>query len=587
MSETLALPTGAARPTVAVRAVLARHVDLVLFAVLAAIQLAFGMWLSSRGFQWGDAYSRSVNALLTLHSTDPHLAAIGFIWMPLPTLLQIPWMLLYPAWPDVVQSGFALSITTAMAGGATAVILLRTARALGLSTRIGVFYALLVAINPMLFLFSTNGDSEGVAAPGFVGAVCCVLLFWRTGERLYVLWGGLALAWAFGCVYEAAVFGAALFVVLVGGILWRSKEVRRSNPQGPWRAVEGLGLVFLLPSAFFGCVWVIANATITGDPLYFANAQYSTFEQNKDLAAAGSAGPYELAGDIVGSLGFAAERSWPFLIPIALILVVRALDRRFWRAQTASLLLLVTPVSFGLMVFLIYQGETIGYLRYFMYPLFVGAAWGLYEIAASASARRASALVLAGWVLAIPATAWAMHKPNIGRELESAEISSLWTGASGNETPTTRDRLAHGGNPRGFVNVLSDNEPLAHYLNVGPLTHATVLADSVAAWPVAPQIRPSFLRHRFILSTDQDFKEMARNPWGHHVGYVLVPDPSLVPADEIVRIFPRLWKGQQPGFRLVRSFPEAFNGWRVFRVFPPGTDPQGSPNDQALLRRRQ
>src|ERR1041385_9278526 len=34
----------------------------------------------------GDAYSRVANAYYVLYSRDPHLAAIGFVWMPLPSL---------------------------------------------------------------------------------------------------------------------------------------------------------------------------------------------------------------------------------------------------------------------------------------------------------------------------------------------------------------------------------------------------------------------------------------------------------------------------------------------------------------------
>ena len=38
----------------------------------------------------GDAWSRITNAYYVLYSRDPHLAAIGFIWNPLPSLMAIP-----------------------------------------------------------------------------------------------------------------------------------------------------------------------------------------------------------------------------------------------------------------------------------------------------------------------------------------------------------------------------------------------------------------------------------------------------------------------------------------------------------------
>ena len=543
-----------------------------LFALVAAADFAFGMWMSSRGFRWGDAYSRSVSALLALYSTDPHLAAIGFIWMPLPTLLQLPWMAFYPLWQGMISTGFALSMTTALAGGVTAVIIYRTGRRMGIAKGIALAYTGLVVLNPMLFLFAGNGESEGVAAPGFVGAVCALLLFWRTGQRLYVMWAGIGLAWAFACVYEAGVIGAVLLVVLIAGILLGSREVTRANPQGPWRAVQGLSTVFMFPSLCVGVTWVISNAVIFGDPLYFAHAQYSDGVQNKALAAAGSAGAYQDKGELLASLQFAAERTWPFLIPIAGILIVRLLDRRLLRFQVLAVAALACCVPFGLMVYVIFRGETIGYLRYFMYPLFVGPGWGVYEIAVSSRRTRTTFLMLAMWVAAIPATLWVMYQPSLGRELESATLHGLLTGGSGNEIANTRGRRAQG-NPEGFINVLSDNAPLARYLEAGPLKRGKVLADSVAAWPIAAEISPSELRNRLILSPDRRFKSIVLNMWGQHIAYVVVPDPALVPSDEVDRVYPRLWADKQPGFRQVRYLPNTFDKWRVFQVVRPGTPP--------------
>ena len=73
-----------------------------LFTIVCAAQAAFGIWMSARGFRWGDAFYRSTSALFVLHSSDPKLADIGFVWMPLPTLLNLPWVALYPVWQNIV-----------------------------------------------------------------------------------------------------------------------------------------------------------------------------------------------------------------------------------------------------------------------------------------------------------------------------------------------------------------------------------------------------------------------------------------------------------------------------------------------------
>ena len=158
------------------------HGSALIFALVFGAQFAFGLWMASRGFRWGDAFYRSTSALFVLHSADPKLADIGFVWMPLPTLLNLPWAALYPLWPGVVSSGAASALSSAVCGGASAVILLAAARRLRLPAWLGWAFALLVSFNPMIFLYAGTGMGEGVGAPFLIGAVCFLTLFWHTGR---------------------------------------------------------------------------------------------------------------------------------------------------------------------------------------------------------------------------------------------------------------------------------------------------------------------------------------------------------------------------------------------------------------------
>jgi 4-amino-4-deoxy-L-arabinose transferase-like glycosyltransferase len=399
---------------------------------------------------WGDAFFRSANALFTLYSADPKLANIGFVWMPLPTLLNLPWVALYPAWPSIVSSGVASSLTSAVCGGGTAAVLLSTATRLGLPNGVGWAYALLVSANPMIFLYAGTGMSEGVVAPFLVAAVCCVTLFWHSGQRWWVGAAGVALALGFAAAYETLPFGAVLFAALICGILWPS-EARPSAPLGRARAVEGLGTLFLVPSVFTGALWVGLNAIIMKDPLFFARGDYgySSFASGPYLGAAP-----QVVGNAVGVLGLVMERTWMFLVPMAFVLVVRIVDQRLWRINTVSAVLLALSVPFGMVAPMAYIGSPMGYARYLMYPLFAAAGWGLFEIAVSSRRRRATALVLAGWIAAIPSCLWLMSNPVLGVQ-EHPELKALlhgrnaqqlgpgvWAGAGGAGDPVaTRAQL--------------------------------------------------------------------------------------------------------------------------------------------------
>jgi hypothetical protein len=519
-----------------------------LFLLVCAAELAFGAWMAARGFRWNDAMSRSASALSVLHSADPKLANIGFVWPPLPALFGVFWAVLYPIWPAIVSSGVSATLTTATCAGATAALLALTARRLGLSNRLGWTFALLVAVNPMLFLYGSNGMSEGVAAPFLIGAVSCLTLFWHSGERLWIAAAGAALALGVASVYQGVPYGAAVYVALVLGVLW-SSEARVWAPQGRGRAIEALGLLLTVPPAFVGLLWVGANAVIMGDPLDFVYGDYGykTFQGSPDSPNPG--GLTYVTGDIAGALALIGERLFPFLIPLAFVLLVRLVDRRLWRINTLSVILLGLSVPLGMVVPMAVLGSPMGYLRYLVYPLFVAAGWGLYEIAMSQRRRAAVALTLAGWVVAFPAGLWIMSDPRLGPE-ENAEVRAVMKGLDGEDAVDMR-------------------APVARYLEAHILPKGrNVLFDSVAGGSmIAVQIGPDYVR-RLILTSDRRFKAALARPGSYDVGYFLMPDPVGTPTAAIGREYPRLWEGKQPGFRLVKTLATPVEKWRIYAVQP-------------------
>jgi 4-amino-4-deoxy-L-arabinose transferase-like glycosyltransferase len=504
--------------------------------------------MAARGFRWNDAMSRSASALSVVHGADPKLANMGFVWPPLPTLFGVFWSLFYPIWPGIVSSGVAAALTTAACAGATAALLLATARQLGLSNAVGWSFALLVAVNPMLFLYGSNGMPEGVAAPFLTGAVCCLTLFWHSGERLWIAGAATALALGVATVYQAVVYGAAVFAALAAGILW-SSEARVWTPRGRGRAVEALGLLLLVPPAFVGLLWIGANAVIMGDPLDF---MYGDYGYGSFQSSADSEGPVlYVTGDVVGALVLVGERVFPFLIPLAFVLLVRLVDGRLWRVNTVSLTLLGLSVPLGMVLPMAVMGSPMGFLRLLLYPLFVAAGWGLYEIARSRRRRTATALVLAGWLAAVPAALWSMTDPRLGPE-EHTQLTALAEGMDGTDSVDTA-------------------APVARYLEEHILPSGrNVVFDSVAQGSmIAVQLRPAHARQA-IVTSDRRFKHAIAHPGSHDVGYFLMPDPAGTPTAAIGRAYPRLWEGREPGFRLVATLATRLEKWRIYAVQPDG-----------------
>ena len=520
---------------------------------MATVEFAFGLVMASRGFQWGDAFARSSAALAVLHGADPKLSDIGFVWMPLPTFLNLPWVAFYPFVPGIVSSGASAALTSAVAGGATAALLLVTSRRLGLPRRVGWVFALLVCANPMLFLYGSSGMAEGIAAPFLVGSVCFVTLFWHTGERLWIAAAGVALALGFASMYEAAPFGIALFLAVAGGVLW-STEARPAMPLGPRRAVEGLGLLLVVPSVFVAVVWVGANAVIMKDPLFFVNGAYgyTSFRSGPYIAT----GPV-VRHDVLGVLGLVGPRIAPFLIPLAAVLLVRLLDRRLWRVQSLAAVLLALSVPGLLVAPMAYSGSQMASLRYYMFPLFVGAAFGLYEIARSHLRSRAGMIVLGSWIVAAPACLAAMFAPSLGVQ-EHRELRAVVHGQENLEA--------------GYYDPVRSRTALARSLDATVLARGErVMLDAFQGAGIAAQVRPDAMRRLLIVTSDRRFKPALSDPARFTIRYVLVPDPKSWPQDAILRARPRLWSGREPGFTLVRRFPAAGeqpDNWALFRVGP-------------------
>jgi hypothetical protein len=517
-----------------------------IFALVFAAELAFGVWMAARGFRWNDAMSRSASALAVVQGADPKLANIGFVWPPLPALCEVVWSLFYPLWPGIVSSGAAAALTSAASSGATAALLLLTARRLGLPNRLGWAFALLVAANPMLFLYGSNGMAEGVTAPFLTGGVAFLTLFWHTGERLWIAAAGAALALGVLTVYQGVAYGAGVYVALVAGMFCRS-EAPSWTPQGRGRAIEGLGLLLLVPPAFAGLVWIAANAVIMGDPLSFI---YGDYGYGSFQASANSSGAVlYVTGDIAGALALVAHRVFPFLVPLAFVLLVRLLDGRLWRANTLGVIALGLSVPLGMIVPMAFVGSPMGFLRYLLFPLFAAAGWGLYEIAISRRRRMAAAVILGGWIAAAPAAWWVMTTPQLGLE-ERGELVALKDGTDGRD-------------------IVDSSTPVARYLDKEILPRGrNVVFDSVAEGAtISMQLQPAHLKLA-IITSDHRFKDAIARPGSHGVGYFVMPDPARTPKAAIGRAYPRLWSGRLPGFRLVKTVPTRVETWRIYAVLP-------------------
>jgi hypothetical protein len=300
---------------------------------------------------FGDAVAHINIARRVFDSRTPGLLQLGTVWLPLPHLLMIPFLVSKSAW----QTGVGGSIPSMVAYVIGVVGMFRLVRgALAVSGRTqpvanltAWFAAAIYGLNPNLLYLQSTAMTESLYLALFIWAVVHFREFLQAthgiawdAEAKRSLWKcGWCLAGACLTRYDGwflAAFASGL-VVLVG---WRSAT------RGIWKTV----LAFVLLAGTVPVFWLAYNGIVYRNVLEFANGPYSAHAIERRTAAPGfppHPGTHNLP---VAALYFlkagessVAEGTWQrtWLLVAVLGLLPVFLDTRL-----VALLLLWVPVPF-------------------------------------------------------------------------------------------------------------------------------------------------------------------------------------------------------------------------------------------------
>ena len=528
--------------------------SLVVYLAVAAV-LAFAFQSIN-----GDAWSRVANAYYVLFSRDPHLAAIGFVWNPLPSLSVMPLLPFKSLWPALVTHGFAANIVSAIFMAGAAAKLYELLRDLAVPRSIGLVMTSLFALNPMILLYGANGMSEA----GFLFFLIVAarqLSRWLDNNQPGALAScGIALGFAHFTRYEAAA--ASLLVVISVAV------VSAHRGQAGGRRLNALAdmMIVSAPPAFAVGIWALASWVIMGSPFEIFSSIYGNSAQ-VDRASASIA--QATSGGAAGALGYAAEQMIglaPALLPMGVVAAMAAIYRRDIRL-VAPLAVFAGVIAFALFAFL--SGLTFGWLRFYicLVPLAVAicgfvvgsvspdrvsslsgasrAASGRLATAAPYAAGAAVALVLA---IGFPITLRAMIDPSTGRGEPQEQMSNLMPGAAP-AVQYSADAFALAGR-------------VAEHLDRLQLPSGSVLTDAANAFPV---ILRSSAPLQFVITPDRDFQAQLADPVQFGVRYILVP-PGDDGHDAVARAYPGIYANGAGIGTLSEEFSQGAFSWRLYRV---------------------
>lgn len=323
-----------------------------IFAASTLLYLAVGTFIAAgRANLMGDALSRVSATQSALFSRDPHLSAIGFVFTPLTSLAQLPFVALAPVLPAITRWGLSGVLMTAlfMAGAVTAVWGIGTDR--GAPRWLCVAVTVLFAINPMVVFYGGNGMSEALFLFCLCWAVRRLMRWVRTDGVHDLVAAGIAFGLGYLTRYDALA-PAATAAVLVFVLSYHRRDGHRF-------AGAAMDLVLVTaPVALAFVVWAATSWLITGQAFQQFTSQYG----NSAILAQSGAAPGNPLAALQYSIGatLILAPTLPLLLPMVGALAIRRRD-----AQVLVPILLCGSVL-GFQALSFASGSTFAFLRFYV-----------------------------------------------------------------------------------------------------------------------------------------------------------------------------------------------------------------------------
>ena len=328
---------------------------------------------------YGDAVAHLNIARRVFDSKTPGLLQLGTVWLPLPHLLMIPFLISGEMW----RRGAGGSIPSMVAYVFGVVGMFRLVReSLWHSdqpdgaARVAAWTAALVyAANPNLIYMQTTAMGEAVYLAFFIWAVVYFVESLRGHSRALTKCG-LCLAAACLTRYDGWFLAAAMAAAIMLPAFLASKAPENKASRHRVASVKFLLLALAAPA-----LWLAYNGLVYRNPLEFENGPYSAKAIERKTQTAGNPGHPGSGNPLLAGLYFVksgetnlAENTWLqrlwILVGLAAIIGV-ALCLRSGTAATPSAAAMMLPLLFLLLPVPFYALS----VAYGGVPIFVPAWW--------------------------------------------------------------------------------------------------------------------------------------------------------------------------------------------------------------------
>jgi hypothetical protein len=217
-----------------------------------------------------EGLDRLTRAYMVWHNSPPKLAAVGFTYPPLTSLIFLPLTLIKP----IATSLMALPLTSAVFAGLTVVVLNRTLEMCELGALLRYPLLALFCLNPEFVFYASNGMPDVASLFLLAGSLYCLMRWYISEESRYLIGAGVIFTLCMLTRYEFVIWAfAAGFVI--GGTLVRRDATRAR--------IEGSVISYMAPIVYGLALWTMFNGVIVGRPFeWLTSGSSSSLAINSD-----------------------------------------------------------------------------------------------------------------------------------------------------------------------------------------------------------------------------------------------------------------------------------------------------------------
>jgi hypothetical protein len=356
--------------------------SVLVLSLVSAVGATYYSFIHNYIIAYGDAESHLNIAKRVVQSLTPGLAQLGGIWLPLPHLLMIPFVLSDHLW----RTGFAGSIVSGIAFIVSTVYLFKLIK-LTTGNQVAAFVGSLVFIsNPNLLYLQSTPMTELTLIVFFILSSYYFILYMQENTKLMYL----LLSAFFGFCAALSRYDGWALVLAEAGILVlyyfpfkkipkKFSEIKESWDKKTYQKMEGLVMIFITMAFVAIVAWLLWGYLILGDPLYFTHSQFSAKSQQSSWLARGELPAYHNVyqsllyytvtamsngGVIIFGMAIVAfmlylfdrKQKHRFLISLVLLVPYVFNVATLWLGQSVIFIPHITPISFEWRLFNVRYG---------------------------------------------------------------------------------------------------------------------------------------------------------------------------------------------------------------------------------------